>query len=266
MRGLHGREGRREAGPQRLQDGAPGGQGAPGVVGLRGAQGRGQRDPQGVVQARRGHPLRHRDGHGAPSVSHDGLRLPEHNRQGGPLPVGRGRGARAGLPPGMRGRREQRHRAVPRVRRRPRRPHDRVRGRGQGGGHGHARRDHDQGHHWDIPRDEVALLPGRLRADRPGVLDIGGAGLPGHRPGARAPQVPGPGGVCGGHRRQRRGRLRVPVEDRGHNPSDRERTRGGIREGAGTHNVQGRRDGREPLRPRGQGRGGDRQVQGAGHP
>ena len=51
---------------------------------------------------------------------------------------------------------------------------------GDGGHHRHREAGH-------LPRDEVLLLSGPVRPDRPGLLHLRRTGLPGHRPGTRPP-------------------------------------------------------------------------------
>lgn len=71
---------------------------------------------------------------------------------------------------------------------------------GRGGGH-----PGDGGHHrhWEagyLPRDEVLFLPGPIWTDRPRLLHLSRAGLPGHWSGTRPSPRHRPGGICPGHR------------------------------------------------------------------
>ncbi len=266
VRGVHGRPRRREAGPERLQDGAPRRQGPCRQRRNGRPQGCRERDAPRVDPQGRRHPLRHRHRHGPEAVPGDGLRIPERHRTRGQGADDRQGGQDPRLPSGVRRRREQRHRAVPPVHRRQGREDDRMRGRREGGGHGEACRHHDQRHHGRLPRHEIPVLPGRLRADRARVFHIGRSGLSRHRSGARLSEIPGQGPVRRRHRRPGRGRVRVPLQDRGHNPGHRELPRRRLREGDRPDPVEGRPDGDQPVGPRGQGRGGHRQVQGEGHP
>ncbi len=75
------------------------------------------------------------------------------------------------------------------------------------GGDGRDRRDDRGGHAGDLPRHEELFLPGRVRADRAGLLDLGGARLPGHRPRARLAARYKAGGIRLDHRRRGGGRV-----------------------------------------------------------
>lgn len=94
----------------------------------------------------------------------------------------------------------QRHRQLLSFHRRQTGPADRLRGGWPGGGH-----PGDGGHHrhWEagyLPRDEVLFLPGPIWTDRPRLLHLSRAGLPGHWSGTRPSPRHRPGGICPGHR------------------------------------------------------------------
>ena len=114
--------------------------------------------------------------------------------------IRRREGTVAGLPGGLRRRRQQRHGAVLPVHRRARRRHDRRRG----GGRGHrdrAPRGIDLGRHGRrAAREEDLRAAGRARTGSTGALDLGRAGLPGRRTGARLPARHRARFVCGGDR------------------------------------------------------------------
>ena len=82
-----------------------------------------------------------------------------------------------------------------------------LRGGRARGGDGRDRRDDRGGHAGDLPRHEELFLPGRVRADRAGLLDLGGARLPGHRPRARLAARYKAGGIRLDHRRRGGGRV-----------------------------------------------------------
>ena len=152
------------------------------------------------------------------------------------------------------GRRLQRHRAVRRVRRRPRGPAGRLRGGRRRRRHDAARRDDLRGRVRGAARRPHLRPAGRGRPDQGVALDLGGAGLPRGRPAARLPRGERAGDVPAGHRRAGDGRLRAALPHRGHHPGHRvgarDRGRDGARQGAaGVH------DPGEPVRPRRQGHG-----------
>ena len=91
-------------------------------------------------------------------------------------------GAAAGLRGGLCGRRQQRHRTLPRVRRRREREADRRRGGGPRRRDGAARLHPDGGPAGSAPRKHVLPAPGRRRPDPRAPQHLGGPGLPGVGP------------------------------------------------------------------------------------
>ena len=71
---------------------------------------------------------------------------------------------------------------------------------GPGSGNGKTRGHHGGGDPGDLPRHEIVFLPGRVRADRPGVLHFRRSGLSRHRAGARLSPGFGPGLLRAGDR------------------------------------------------------------------
>ena len=200
------------------------------------------------------HALPARHGRRAAPVPGDGARLPPGDRAGGP---GAGAGPlrpAAGRGRGLRRRRLQRDRHLPRVPGRPRRAAGRVRGRRRRAGDRPARRDADRGQPGCAARRAVLPAAGRRRPDDRVALDLRRAGLSGGRAGARAAQGHRARRVPAGHRRRGDGRVRAAVPDRGDHPGDRVGARGGRRAGAWPRARAGRDRAGQPVRPGRQGR------------
>jgi hypothetical protein len=113
VRDLHGRARHRAASAQRLSDAPAGCQGGAGDLGLADAEGRDERGAARLGDQCRGHLLHHRLGGRPAPLPGPGSRLPEHHRQRG-QGTDPGKGGPAARPPGGgRGRRVERHGAVP---------------------------------------------------------------------------------------------------------------------------------------------------------
>ncbi|NJC63170.1 tryptophan synthase subunit alpha [Planosporangium flavigriseum] len=165
---------------------------------------------------------------------------------------------------GLRGRRLQRDRHLPRVRPGHRRAAVRLRGRRRRCGDRPARGQHHRRRPGRAARREDVPAAGRGRPDDRVALDLGRAGLPGGRAGARVAGRHRPGDLRAGDRCRGDAGVPAAVPYRGHHPGDRElaRPRRGAadraeaRGGAGAYPD----DRGQPVRPRRQGRGDRRKV------
>ena len=169
----------------------------PVTLGLAHAQGRDQRGAARLGDPRRHHALPARDGRGPAPVPDDGARLPPGDRPGGPRAGAGAHRAAARRDRGVRRRRVERDRHLPRVPRRPRRAARRLRARRRRRRDRAARRDPVGGLAGRAARRDELPAAGRRRPDGRVVLDLGGAGLPGRRAGARAAQGPRAGRSTG---------------------------------------------------------------------
>lgn len=252
---LHGRDRHPAPGPERGPHAHAGRRGHRREVRQPHPQGRHQRGVPRLGRQRRPHALPLRHGRGTAPVPRDGPRLPPRHRRRGPPPdPGAGRTS-PGRRDRLRRRRLQRHRPVPRLHPGRRRPSDRLRAGRTRHRDRRARGDAQRGRARHPARLPLLRPPGRGGPDHRAVLDLGGPGLPGHRPRARLPEGLGPRRVPRGHRRRRHAGAAPPVAERGHHPGHRvgarPRGRAGGRQGAG----QGRADHRQPVRARRQGHG-----------
>ncbi len=164
------------------------------------------------------HPLHHRVGGRACAVPGHGAGLPVGHRRGDPRP-GAGEGRPAPRRPGrLRGRGQQRHRHVPRVRGRARGAHGGRRGGGPRPRLGQARRLAGARRHRYPPRLLLLRPAGRGRPDPGGALHRSRPRLPVGGAGARLPQGLRAGGVHVGHRRAGSGGLPGAIPARGDHP------------------------------------------------
>src|SRR5205823_295012 len=160
----------------------------------------------------------------------------------------------------VRGRREQRPGAGPRLPPRPALRSDRRRGGGARARDGRARGFAHGGAGGRAARQQDLSPAGRDRADPERALDLRRPRLPRRRPRARL--SPRQRARDLRHRDRRRGGRGAPAADRhrGHHPRPRERARGGARHPPGAAPRPPADPARQPLRPRRQGHGDGRRL------
>lgn len=200
MHHLHGRDRHRAPGTERGPDADARRRGRRREVRLADAEGRHQRGVPRLGRQRGPHALPLRHGRGPAPLPGDGPRLPPRHRRRGPPPDPGARGTPPGRGGRLRRRRLQRHRPLPRLHPRRRRPPGGLRARRARGGDRRARGDPHRGGARHPARLALLRPPGRRGPDHRAVLHLGGTGLPRHRPGARVPQGRRARRVPRGHR------------------------------------------------------------------
>ncbi|KAK0360270.1 hypothetical protein LTR94_027961, partial [Friedmanniomyces endolithicus] len=214
---LHGRQGRRAAGAERVPHEAAGRGSARGGKRRAHVEGRDERGTARLGRQRPRHLLHHRHRRRTAPLSRTGPRLPERDRARGAR-ADAGAHRAAARPAGRRDRRRiERDRAVPCVPGRQRRRDAGRRGGRRRSGRAPCRQPGGRLPR-RAPRQQDLSAAGRRRPDRGGAFDLRRSRLSGHRPRTCVAEGYRPRRIHVGHRSRGAGRLPAFVPDGGDHP------------------------------------------------